>query len=109
MNSFCALLQPGPPASQPGRDRGAPQRPKTDDGPASEVQRFPLFDREPFRPVTEFLPQFDMKDPTDRSAMTGANGPPGPTLRALPEERTPPLLLPTPAMLPSGTDSSGNC
>ncbi|XP_035527728.1 collagen, type XXVIII, alpha 1b [Morone saxatilis] len=93
-------MVPRPPGSQPDREPIAPLRPKTDDRSSSEIQRFPLFDREPFRPVTEFLPQFDMKDPTNRMVMTGAIGPAGPTLKTPPEEKTPP---PTLVLLPSDT------
>ncbi|XP_068426632.1 collagen, type XXVIII, alpha 1b [Clinocottus analis] len=84
---------PGPPASQPDREPVAVPRPKTDDGMASETPRFPFFDREPFRPVTEFLPPFDMKDNNGRVGTTGAIGPAGPTLR-VPEETTQPPTSP---------------
>lgn len=40
----------------------------------SETLRFPFFDREPFRPVTEFLPQFEMNNPTQRMVIDGALG-----------------------------------
>ncbi|KAA8591879.1 hypothetical protein FQN60_017253, partial [Etheostoma spectabile] len=102
-------MVPGPPASRPDREPIPPQRPKTDDrsGP-TETQRFPQFDREPFRPVTEFLPQFDMKDPDRHVVMTGAIGPAGPTLKAPPEEKTQPPTPPTPP-LPNSDTSSGPC
>ncbi|KAM7421497.1 hypothetical protein PAMA_015576 [Pampus argenteus] len=74
---------PGPP-SPPDRE------PKTDDRSTSENQRFPFFSREPFRPVTEFLPQSDMKN---HMMLTGAIGPAGPTLKTPSEVKTPP---PTP-------------
>ncbi|XP_070691171.1 collagen, type XXVIII, alpha 1b [Pempheris klunzingeri] len=93
-------MVPGPPAS-PDRDPVTPLRPKTDDRSSSEIQRFPLFDREPFRPVTEFLPQLDMKDPTHHVVMTGAIGPAGPTLKAPHAEKTPRPSPQTPARLPS--------
>lgn len=97
---------PGPPAPQPNREPIAPQRPKTDDRSSSETQRFPFFDWEPFRPVTEF----DMKDPNHHVAMTGAIGPAGPTLRALPEEKTPaPSPPPSPPQQPSDTQRSERC
>ncbi|XP_069544117.1 collagen, type XXVIII, alpha 1b [Brachyistius frenatus] len=102
-------MVPGPPASPPNGENVTPQRPKTDDRTASEIQRFPFFDREPFRPVTEFLPQFEMNNPTRRTVMTGAMGPAGPTLKAPPEEKTPPPTPPTPSLLPSGTDNSERC
>lgn len=108
MISFSAL-QPGPPASVPDREPITPQRPPTpDDRSSSEIQRFPLFDREPFRPVTEFMPQFDMQDPTNNVVMTGAIGPAGPTLKTPSEERIPAPLPPTPALKPSDTRDSGN-
>ncbi|XP_054478041.1 collagen, type XXVIII, alpha 1b [Anoplopoma fimbria] len=90
-------MVPGPPASQPDRE------PKTDDRDTSETPRFPLFDREPFRPVTELFPKFDMKENNDHVVMTGAMGPAGPTLRALPEEREQPAMPPTPPALASDT------
>lgn len=97
-------MVPGPPASLPDRTRVTPQRPKTDDRSSSETQRFPFFDRQPFRPVTEFLPHLDTKDPTDDVVMTGAIGPAGPTLKApLVEKTAGPLPPPTPALLPSDT------
>ncbi|KAE8289237.1 Collagen alpha-1(XXVIII) chain Precursor [Larimichthys crocea] len=93
-------MVPGPPASLPDRELVSPHRPKTDDRSISEIHRFPHFDREPFRPVTEFLPHFDWKDPTNRMVMTGAFGPERPTPpQGLPEERT--QMPPTPALLPS--------
>lgn len=82
------------------------QRPKTkDDRTSSKTQRFPFFDREPFRPVTEFLPQFDMNNPTHH--INGAIGPAGPTLRALPEEEMPVPSPPTLQLLPSDIHISG--
>ncbi|XP_032375562.1 collagen, type XXVIII, alpha 1b isoform X2 [Etheostoma spectabile] len=103
-------MVPGPPASRPDREPIPPQRPKTDDrsGP-TETQRFPQFDREPFRPVTEFLPQFDMKDPDRHVVMTGAIGPAGPTLKAPPEEKTQPPTPPTPPLPNSDTSSEERC
>ncbi|TKS82596.1 Collagen alpha-1(XXVIII) chain [Collichthys lucidus] len=93
-------MVPGPPASVPDRELVSPRRPKTDDRSTSEIHRLPHFDREPFRPVTEFLPHFDWKDPTNRMVMTGAFGPERPTPPpGLPEERT--QMPPTPALLPS--------
>lgn len=58
--------------------------------------------------MTEFLPQFDIKDPNNHVVMTGAIGPAGPTLKAPPEDKTAPPLPPTPPLLPSDTDGSGN-
>nr|XP_033495873.1 collagen, type XXVIII, alpha 1b isoform X3 [Epinephelus lanceolatus] len=101
-------IVPGPPASQPGREPITLPRPKMDDRSSSEIQRFPFFDREPFRPVTEFLPQFDMKDPNHHVVMTGAIGPAGPTLKAPPEKKTPPPP-PTPPLLPSDTYAAERC
>lgn len=104
------FLQPGPPAPHLDTDSTPPKRPTADGRTPSESQRFPFFDREPFRPVTEFLPQFEMNNPTHDMVMTGATGPAGPTLKAPPEEKTPPLpALPTPPLLPSDTYQSGNC
>ncbi|XP_049439428.1 collagen, type XXVIII, alpha 1b isoform X2 [Epinephelus fuscoguttatus] len=100
-------IVPGPPASQPGREPITLPRPKMDDRSSSEIQRFPFFDREPFRPVTEFLPQFDMKDPNHHVVMTGAIGPAGPTLKAPPEKKT--LPPPTPPLLPSDTYAAERC
>ncbi|XP_029307094.1 collagen, type XXVIII, alpha 1b [Cottoperca gobio] len=97
----------GPPAPQPDREPITLQRPKTDDRSASETQRFPFFDREPYRPVTEFPPKFDMKDPNRHVVMTGAIGPVGPTWKA--EERTPPpssSTSPTPPLPSSDTHVS---
>ncbi|KAM7382966.1 hypothetical protein PAMP_002657 [Pampus punctatissimus] len=84
---------PGPPAI-PDRE------PKTDDRSTSETQRFPFFNREPFRPVTEFLSQSDMKN---HMMMTGAIEPSGPTLKTPSEEKMPP---PTPPLLHSDIDVS---
>ncbi|XP_042369986.1 collagen alpha-1(XXVIII) chain-like, partial [Plectropomus leopardus] len=97
-----APLQPGPLVPQPGREPITLQRPKTDDRSSSETQRFPFFDREPFRPVTEFLPQFDVKEPNHHVVMTGAIGPAGPTLKTPTEKKTP-APPPTPPPLPSDT------
>ncbi|XP_038566524.1 collagen, type XXVIII, alpha 1b [Micropterus salmoides] len=103
-------MVPGPPAPQPKREPITPQRPRMDDRNSLDTQRFPLFDREPFRPVTEFLPQLDLKDPTNHMVMTGAIGPAGPTLKSEPEEKTPPPLATTPPLLPSDTYvSAENC
>lgn len=96
------FLQPGHPASHRHRQPITPHRPKTDD--RSGIPRFPLFDREPFRPVTEFFPQFDIKDTTNHVVVTGAIGPAGPTLRAPPEEKTP-----TPFPPPLHHSDTGNC
>ncbi|XP_074508970.1 uncharacterized protein LOC141778537 [Sebastes fasciatus] len=97
---------PGPPSSQPDGEPFPPQRPQTDDRSASETQRFPYFDREPFRPVTEFHRQFGMKDPNNNVVMTGAIGPAGPTLRAPPEETTQLPTPTTPPLLPPDTYES---
>lgn len=98
---------PGPPASHLDSESTSPKRPTADGRTPSETQRFPFFDREPFRPVTEFLPQFEMNNPTHDVVMTGAIGPAGPTLKAPPEEKTPLLpALPTPPLLPSDTYQS---
>lgn len=94
---------PGPPAPLPDRESVPPQRPKTDDRSSSETQRFPFFDREPFRPVTEFLPRFELNNPTHHMVMTGAIGPAGPTPKAPPEVKTPPPSPPTPPLPPSDT------
>ncbi|XP_068562991.1 collagen, type XXVIII, alpha 1b [Cebidichthys violaceus] len=103
-------MVPGPPASQPAREPIALPRPKTDDRIDSETPRFPYFDREPFRPVTEFLPGFGKTDNNDHVVMTGAVGPAGPTLRAPSEEKTqpppPPPTPPTPPLLPPDTYAS---
>lgn len=106
MKPFSVAFQPGPPASHQDREPLTPQRPKMDDRSSSEIQRFPLFDREPFRPVTEFFPQFDIKDP-NHVVVTGAIGPAGPTLRAPPEEKTPTPF--PPPLLPPDSDASGSC
>ncbi|KAK2845045.1 hypothetical protein Q5P01_011704 [Channa striata] len=67
---------PGPPGSHLDREPVSPnQHPKTDDGLSTETQRLPFFDREPFRPVTEFLSQFEMKNPAHHVVLTGAVGP----------------------------------
>ncbi|KAK5862109.1 hypothetical protein PBY51_017538 [Eleginops maclovinus] len=92
---------PGLPAPQTDREPITPQTPKTDDRSSSEKQRWPFFDREPFRPVTDSFPQFDMKDPK-HVVMTGVIGPAGPTLK------TPPPIsstLPT-SLLPSDSNIS---
>uniref|UniRef100_A0A3Q1HEG1 Uncharacterized protein n=1 Tax=Anabas testudineus TaxID=64144 RepID=A0A3Q1HEG1_ANATE len=65
-----------------------------------ETQRLPFFDREPFRPVTEFLSQSEMKNPTHQVVMTGGIGPAGPTVKAPPEKKVSPLPPPTPPTLP---------
>ncbi|XP_030013147.1 collagen, type XXVIII, alpha 1b [Sphaeramia orbicularis] len=97
-------LVPGVPAPQPDREPITVPRPKTEDRTPSETQRFPFFDREPFRPVTDFLSQLDVKNPSSHKIMTGAIGPAGPTLKNLPENKTPsPLSPPTPPPLPSDT------
>lgn len=106
MKASCVPFQPGPPASHQDREPPTPQRPKTDDRSSSETHRFPLFDREPFRPVTEFFPQFDIKDPINHVVVTGAIGPAGPTLRAPSEEKTPTPF--PPPLLPPDTDTSGS-
>ncbi|CAJ1062945.1 collagen%2C type XXVIII, alpha 1b [Xyrichtys novacula] len=100
---------PGPPAPLPKREPIAPQRPKTDDRSSTVTQRLPFFDWEPFRPVTEFGPQFDMKDPDRHKVMTGAVGPAGPTLKVLPEERTPAPTATTPSLQPSENLKSERC
>lgn len=51
--------------------------------------RFPLFDREPFRPVTEFFP-----DPASNVVVNGAVGPSSPSQRTMSETETP-TPLPT--------------
>ncbi|KAM3614078.1 uncharacterized protein V6R79_009784 [Siganus canaliculatus] len=103
-------MVPGPPASYPDREPIAPQRPNTDDRSSSEIQRFPLFDREPFRPVTEFLPLSDIKDDTNHLMETGAVGPEGPTIKVQPEEKKPPPPLPpTPTQLHSETSGAERC
>lgn len=96
---------PGPPAP-PDRQPITLQRPKTDDRTTSETQRFPFFDREPFRPVTEFLPQFEIKNPTNRMVLTGAIGPAGPSLKSPPQEKMPPLPPPTPPLLSFDAEAS---
>lgn len=107
MKSFSVLLQPGPPASHRDREPIVPQIPETDDRSSSDIQRFPLFDREPFRPVPELFPQFGRKDPTNHMVVTGAVGPAGPTLKALSEEKTPTPF--PPPLQPSDTYAAGNC
>ncbi|XP_068179666.1 collagen, type XXVIII, alpha 1b isoform X2 [Antennarius striatus] len=88
-------LVPGPPASHPNWE----PRPTTINRPASETQRLPLFDWEPFRPVTEVLPA---AHPTNHM-VTGAIGPNGPILRAPFEEKTTTTpMLPSPALVPEG-------
>ncbi|GAA6217249.1 collagen alpha-1(XXVIII) chain-like isoform X1 [Lates japonicus] len=95
-------IVPGPPGSPLDREPITPQRSKPDDRTSTEAQRFPFFDWEPFRPVTEFLPKFEVKKPSLHGmVMTGAIGPAGPTLRAPLERRTPPTTPPTPPLLPS--------
>ncbi|KAF7661231.1 hypothetical protein LDENG_00266690 [Lucifuga dentata] len=86
-------MVPGPPATRPDIIQ---QRPKPDD---RTTQRFPVFDREPFRPSTELLPKLEMKDPI----MTGSIGPVDPTLKAPTQEEAPPLSPPTSPALPSDT------
>lgn len=84
--------QPGPPApSHPDRDTG---RPETND--RAEAPRFPLFDREPFRPVTGFFP-----DSPTNVVVNGAVGPSSPTQKTMSETETP-APLPT-----SPLDASG--
>ncbi|KAL3060006.1 hypothetical protein OYC64_014577 [Pagothenia borchgrevinki] len=93
-------IVPGLPAPQPDREPITPQRPKTDDRSSSEIHRWPFFDMDPFRPVTESFPQFDMKDPK-RVVMTGVIGPAGPTLMTPPRFTS---ILPTTPLLLSETN-----
>ncbi|KAM4581200.1 collagen, type XXVIII, alpha 1b [Odontesthes bonariensis] len=83
---------PGSSASHSDRESVTPQRPKTDNDRTSEIQRFPFFDREPFRPVTEFLPQFEMNNPPHH--MNGAIKLGAPSKKGVPapSPQTPPLL-----------------
>ncbi|XP_061573967.1 collagen, type XXVIII, alpha 1b [Cololabis saira] len=98
-------MMPDSSASKSTKESLKLQRPKiSEDRTLSKTQRFPFFDREPFRPVTEFLPQFEMNNPTRH--INGAIGPAGPTLRALPEEEMPAPSPPTPQLLPSDTQTS---
>ncbi|XP_024659919.2 collagen, type XXVIII, alpha 1b isoform X1 [Maylandia zebra] len=90
---------PGPPGSHPDGESTSRKRPTMNSRTTLETQRLPFFDREPFRPVTEFLPQFDVNNPTHDVVMTGAIGPAGPTLKTPPEEKIPPV--PTPPLLSS--------
>ncbi|KAF0031938.1 hypothetical protein F2P81_016493 [Scophthalmus maximus] len=86
---------PGPPASHLDKEAVSPQRPKPDTRTSTDIQRFPFFDWEPFRPVTELLPRFEVKNPPPNTVVTGSTGPAGPTLKApLPSPLTPPLLTP---------------
>ncbi|XP_023249185.1 collagen alpha-1(XXVIII) chain-like [Seriola lalandi dorsalis] len=98
---------PGPPAPRLSLSKEpiTAQRPKPDDRTATDAQRFPFFDWEPFRPVTEFLPQFEVKKPSVQMVMTGAVGPAGPTLK-VPSEKTPAPSPPTPPLLPSDSNMS---
>nr|XP_019958970.1 PREDICTED: collagen alpha-1(XXVIII) chain-like [Paralichthys olivaceus] len=95
-------IAPGPPGSQLDRESVSPQRPKPDARTPTEAQRFPFFDWEPFRPVTELLPRFEVKDPSIRVETNGAVGPAGPTLK--PEEKIP---LPSPQTPPLVTSDTG--
>ncbi|XP_035813413.2 collagen, type XXVIII, alpha 1b isoform X2 [Amphiprion ocellaris] len=97
---------PGAPASQPDRLSVTPHKPKTDDRTPSQSQRFPFFDREPFRPVTDFLSQLDTNNPTHSTVLTEAMGPAAPTLKAPPEEKK---LPPSPPLPPSDTYGSERC
>lgn len=63
---------------------------ETEDKMDSETQRFPFFNREPFRPVTEFLPQFEMNNPTQRMVINGDLGAAGVNVRAPFKEKRPP-------------------
>lgn len=92
---FFFLSQPGSPASHSNRVLTPSHRPKPyEDRTTSETQRFPFFDREPFRPVTEFLPQFDI----NKLYMTEAVGPDGSTQRAPTKKELP---APSPPSSPS--------
>ncbi|XP_041842826.1 collagen, type XXVIII, alpha 1b [Melanotaenia boesemani] len=91
-----------------GREPVTPQRTRTDDDrTSSETQRFPFFDREPFRPVTEFLPRFEMNSPPHH--LTGAIGPAGPTLRAPRGDDIAAQSPPSPPLLPSDSHTSEGC
>ncbi|XP_071388892.1 collagen alpha-1(XXVIII) chain-like, partial [Centroberyx affinis] len=93
-------MVPGPPALRPDREPITAQRPRTDERTTTETLRFPFFDREPFKPVTEFLPPSEVKNPTRSMVMTGVRGPEGPTMRPPAQERPPLLSPPTPPPLP---------
>lgn len=95
------MFQPGSPASHSDRVLIPPRRPKPDeDRTTSETQKFPFFDIEPFRPVTEFLPQFDI----NKLYMTEAVGPDGSTQRAPTKKELP---VPSPPSMPSYPHTSG--
>ncbi|XP_017284060.1 collagen, type XXVIII, alpha 1b isoform X2 [Kryptolebias marmoratus] len=100
-------MMPGSPASHPDRVPIPPESPD-EDRTTSETQRFPFFDSEPFRPVTEFLPQFDV----NKFHMTEAVGPDGSTLRAPTRKEMPapsPPSSPSPPPLPSDPHTSEGC
>nr|XP_020471131.1 collagen alpha-1(XXVIII) chain isoform X2 [Monopterus albus] len=94
---------PGPPAFHLDIPS---QRPETDVRTSTETQGFPFFDRESFRPVSEFLPELEMKNSTHHMVMTRPTGPASPTLKAPPEEKMPPPSPATPPLLPSDTYTS---
>ncbi|XP_035019281.1 collagen, type XXVIII, alpha 1b [Hippoglossus stenolepis] len=99
-------MVPGAPGSPLDREEVSPQRPKPDTRAPTDTQRFPFFDWEPFRPVTELLPRFEGKKPSTHTETNGAAGPAGPTVKAPPEERTPPPSPQPPPLVTSDTGVS---
>ncbi|XP_034030195.1 collagen, type XXVIII, alpha 1b [Thalassophryne amazonica] len=99
-------MVPGPPGLQPNRESITPQQPRTDERTTTETYRVPFFDREPFRPVTEVFPHFDVNNPIHRKVIT--RGPAGPTLKTPAEEST---LPPSPAttLLPADMKTPEEC
>ncbi|XP_067367921.1 collagen, type XXVIII, alpha 1b isoform X2 [Channa argus] len=101
---------PGPPGSHQDRKTISPQhQPKMDGRLSTETQRLPFFDRDPFRPVTEFLSQFELKNPTDHMVLTGSIRPAGPTRKAPSEDMKLLPSPPTPPLLPSEAHKSEHC
>ncbi|CAB1415300.1 unnamed protein product [Pleuronectes platessa] len=91
-------MVPGAPGSQLDREAVSPQRPKPDARTPTDTQRFPFFDWEPFRPVT------DGKKPSTHMETNGASGPAGPTVKAPPpEEQAPPPSPQPPPLVTSDT------
>ncbi|KAM6910479.1 collagen, type XXVIII, alpha 1b [Xenentodon cancila] len=98
-------MLPDSSASNSNKESVKLQRPRNrEDRTPSKTQRFPFFDREPFRPVTDFLPQFEINSPVDQ--INRAIGLAGPTVGVLPEEEMPAPSPATPQLLPSDANTS---
>ncbi|XP_076006634.1 collagen, type XXVIII, alpha 1b [Genypterus blacodes] len=96
-------MVPGPPGSRPDIIQ---HRPTTDDRSTSDTPRVPLFDRQPFRPSTEILPEVEMKGPIYTMTM---KTPSHPTPRTPTQATNPPVPPPTPPALPSEPFTSERC